>query len=196
MSRVDCISNRNIKIIAAYVDYKLGHHDFLFDGIPYPAGRYNRPEDFFLHEDERTTLQNFQDIFRNAKEMVGERYFYFNCGASSAHLRSWGHLDYFTKIFSSACDGFNRLPFFNQNLNDTKEIEILDSKYANMIPQWKSGGILINRQVGVADSGEIKAMDLKQSLYVYKDGIFKELEEYPFNVFPLGAYGGYWIAWE
>jgi len=79
---------------------------------------------------------------------------------------------------------------------DTKEIEILDSQYANMVPQWKSGGILINRQVGVANSSRMKAMDMKQSLYIYRDGSFKELEGYPFNIFPLGAYGGYWIERE
>jgi Tol biopolymer transport system component len=75
----------------------------------------------------------------------------------------------------------------------TKEIEVLDSQYANMIPQWKSGGILINRQVGVSDSSGLQAMSIKQSLYLYRDGVFEELEAYPFNVFPLGAYGGYWI---
>ncbi len=75
----------------------------------------------------------------------------------------------------------------------TKEIEVLDSQYANMMPQWKSGGILINRQVGAANSSQMKAMDMKQSLYLYRDGIFEELEGYPFNIFPLGAYGGYWI---
>jgi Tol biopolymer transport system component len=79
---------------------------------------------------------------------------------------------------------------------DTKEIEILDSQYANMIPHWKSGGILINRQVGVANSSKMKAMDMKQSLYVYRDGVFEELEGYPFNIFPVGAYGGYWIVRE
>jgi hypothetical protein len=79
---------------------------------------------------------------------------------------------------------------------DTKEIEILDSQYANMVPQWKSGGILINRQVGVVNSGEMKAMELKQSLYLYRDGSFEELEMYPFNIFPLGAFGGYWIERE
>ena len=125
MSRIDCISNRNIKIIAAYVRYKLGHHDSLFDGLPYPSDRYAMPDDFFLHEDEWTTLQNFQNIFRKAKEMVGEPYFCFNCGASSARLRSWGRLDYFMKVFSSASDGFIRLPFFNRNLNDTKDIEVV-----------------------------------------------------------------------
>jgi hypothetical protein len=79
---------------------------------------------------------------------------------------------------------------------ETKEIEILDSQYANMIPQWKSGGILINRQVGVDDGGKLVAMEIKQSLYLFRNGEFKELEDYPFNVFPLGAYGGYWIELE
>jgi hypothetical protein len=65
-----------------------------------------------------------------------------------------------------------------------------------MIPQWKSGGILINRQVGAASGDGLRAMEMKQSLYLYKDGQFVELEGYPFSVFPLGAYGGYWIDLE
>ena len=79
---------------------------------------------------------------------------------------------------------------------DTKEIEILDSQYANMLPQWKSEGILFIRQAGTALDGELKAINIKQSLYLYQDGSFEELEAYPHNVFPLGAYGGYWIEWD
>jgi Tol biopolymer transport system component len=100
-------------------------------------------------------------------------------------------------VFSRLKTGMENVPFGIYELIvvdvNSKEIEILDSQYANMIPQWKYGGILINRQVGVANAGEIKAMNIKQSLYVYRDGNFDELEDYPFNVFPLGAYGGYWI---
>ncbi|MCJ7594285.1 MAG: hypothetical protein MUO52_05880, partial [Desulfobacterales bacterium] len=125
MSRIDCISNRIVKIIATYVSYKLGYHDRLFDGIPYPAARYPSPDDFFLNEDEWTTHSSFQAIFRKAKEMVGEPYFYFNCGASSASLRSWGRLDYFTRLFASPGDGFRRLPFFNREFNDTKDLEVV-----------------------------------------------------------------------
>jgi len=79
---------------------------------------------------------------------------------------------------------------------DTRKIEILDSHYANMVPQWKSGGILINRQVGGASASEMMPMELKQSLYLYRGGRFEEIENYPYNVFPLGAYGGYWIELE
>ena len=78
----------------------------------------------------------------------------------------------------------------------TGAVEILDSQYANMVPQWKSGGILINRQVGAANADQVNPMDYKQSLYIYRDGRFEELEVYPHNVFPIGAYGGYWIEWE
>ncbi|MFQ6089294.1 MAG: TolB family protein [Candidatus Methanofastidiosia archaeon] len=73
---------------------------------------------------------------------------------------------------------------------DTKREEILDSRYANMVPEWKSEGILFIRQVGATNP-----MDRKQSLYIYKDGKFVELEEFPYNVFPIGAYGGSWIEW-
>ncbi|MBU2498446.1 MAG: adenylate/guanylate cyclase domain-containing protein, partial [Proteobacteria bacterium] len=71
------------------------------------------------------THQNFQAVMRKAKEMVGEPYFYFHCGASSASLRSWGRLDYFTRVFAGPSDGFKRLPFFNRQFNDTKDIEVI-----------------------------------------------------------------------
>jgi len=125
MSRIDCISNRNIKIIASYLTDRVGHFDSLFNELPYPADRYNSPEAFFLNEDEWTTLDNFHRIFRRAKEISGEAYFYFNCGASSASLRSWGRFEYFVRFFAGPDDGFMRLPFFNSNINDTKEIEVV-----------------------------------------------------------------------
>jgi adenylate cyclase len=125
MSRIDCINNRNIKIAASYVAHKLGGHGPLFEGMAYPSDRYASAEDFFLNEDEWTTYLNFLAIFRRAKEMVDEPYFYFNCGSSAARLHSWGRLDYFVPIFTSPSDGFQRLPFFNRQFTDTKDIEVL-----------------------------------------------------------------------
>jgi adenylate cyclase len=125
MSRTECVSNRNIKIISTYVAHKLGDYGDLFSGLPYPTDRFSSAEDFFLNEHEWTTAENFHRLFRRAKGMVGERYFYFHCGYSSAHLRSWGSFDYFVKIFSSPSDGFKRLPFFSKNFSDMKEIEVL-----------------------------------------------------------------------
>jgi Tol biopolymer transport system component len=75
---------------------------------------------------------------------------------------------------------------------DTKKEMILDSEYANMIPEWKPGGILFVRQQSVTDYLS-RPMDIKQSLHKYKDGQFTELEQYPYNVFPIGAFGGSWI---
>ena len=75
---------------------------------------------------------------------------------------------------------------------ETHEETILDSQYANMVPEWKSRGILFMRQQSVADYIS-RPMDIKQSLYTYKSGQFTELEEYPYNVFPIGAFGGSWI---
>jgi Tol biopolymer transport system component len=103
-------------------------------------------------------------------------------------------------VFSRLRTGKENIPFGVYELIvidvETKELEVLDSHFANMVPQWKSNGIVINRQVGVETFDQSKGMELKQSLYVYKDGGFEELEEYPFNVFPIGAYGGYWIDLE
>ncbi|MBW1998035.1 MAG: hypothetical protein JRJ29_08750 [Deltaproteobacteria bacterium] len=129
MTPVECISNRNFKIIASYLEDKLGHWNDLFQGCPYPSVHYESPEDFFLNEDEWTSLDNFQRIFRKAREMVGEPYFYFNCGASSARLRSWGRLNYFVKVFLGPSDGFKRLPFFNKNFNKTKEFDTVIPPY-------------------------------------------------------------------
>ena len=125
MSRLDCISNRNIKIIATYVRGEVGTYQHLFEGLPFPAGEYSSPEDFFLTEDEWTTFDNFNQIFRRAKALVNEPDFYFNCGASSAKLRSWGRFHYFVRVFATPSDGFRKLPFFNKNFNDTKDIEII-----------------------------------------------------------------------
>jgi len=125
MSRIDCISNRNVKIVATYLRSKLWHSYPLFDDLPYPTDRYDSPDDFFLNEDEWTTYENFQQIIRRAKKISGERYFYFNCGASSASLGSWGRFHYFVRVFASPDDGFKRITFFNKNFNDIKEIDVI-----------------------------------------------------------------------
>ncbi len=88
MSRTDCISNRNIRIIAAYVQNRIDSHPSLFEGLSYPRDEYLSAQDFFLNEDEWTTYDNFELIFRKGKELVDEPDFFFNCGASSARLRS------------------------------------------------------------------------------------------------------------
>jgi class 3 adenylate cyclase len=125
MSHPECISNRNIKIIATYVASKLGGCRDLFEGLPYPVNEYTCPGDFFLNEDEWTTFDHFEKIFRRARHLVDEPSFFFNCGASSATLASWGRFQVFARVFANPNDGYERLPFFNKNLDDTKEIEVL-----------------------------------------------------------------------
>ena len=125
MSRPDCISNRNIGIIATYVKNREGKHESLFEGLSYPRDQYLSAEDFFLNEDEWTTYDNYERIFRKGKKLVDEPDFFFNCGASSADLRSWGRFHYFVSVFASPNDGFMRIPFFNKNFDDTKEIEVI-----------------------------------------------------------------------
>ncbi|MBE0481674.1 MAG: PD40 domain-containing protein [Dehalococcoidia bacterium] len=76
----------------------------------------------------------------------------------------------------------------------TRTETVLDSQYASMMPEWKSGGILFVRQESV-DAFVSRPMEIRQSLYRYKDGQFTELEQYPYNVFPVGACGGSWIEY-
>lgn len=128
MTRPDCINNRNLRIIDAYVKSRLGREVNLFEGLSRPEG-YSSAESFFLNEDQWTTYDNFNRAFRRAKEHVGETNFFYNCGLSSAQLRSWGRFHYFVRVFASPADGYKKLPFFNKNFNDTKEIEIVRPPY-------------------------------------------------------------------
>ncbi len=75
---------------------------------------------------------------------------------------------------------------------DTLEEEIIDSSYANMIPEWKSEGIAFIRQESNPDYMS-DPMSVKQSIYSYNEGSFTELEEYPYNVFPMGGSSVSWI---
>ncbi len=127
MSRVDCISNRNIRIISTYVESILGDTGDLFDGISFPEDRYRSAREYLSDEDEWTTYETFQKIFRCAKDLIGDPDFYFSCGTSSATLHSWGRFGFFVQLFSRPSDGIRRLPFFNKNFNDTKEIDIIKS---------------------------------------------------------------------
>lgn len=74
----------------------------------------------------------------------------------------------------------------------TGEETVVDSQYANMLPEWKSRGIIFVRQQSTPEY-QAHPMDVKQSLYWYNDGKFTELEQYPYNVFPIGAFGASWI---
>lgn len=125
MSRVDCKSNRNIRIISSYVESLLGDAGCLFEGIRFPEGRYSCARDYLTDEDEWTTYDTFQSIFRRARDLVGDPDFYFNCGASAGRLGSWGRLSYFSQLFTGPNEGIRRLPFFNKNFNDTKDIDII-----------------------------------------------------------------------
>jgi len=125
MSRTDSISNRNIRIIAKYLLSKKGSYESLFHDLPYPFERFDTPEDFFMNEDEWTTFENFHRIFRRAKKLSGETYFYFKCGSSPEILRSWGKFGYMVQFLAGPDDGFKRLPFFNRNINDTKDMEVI-----------------------------------------------------------------------
>ena len=112
-------------MISTYVESLLGDASDLFDGMSFPKDRYNSAKEYFTDEDEWTTYEIFQKIFRKAKELVGDPDFYFNCGISSATLESWGRFGYFIQLFSNPDDGMKRLPFFNKNFNDTKGIDII-----------------------------------------------------------------------
>jgi class 3 adenylate cyclase len=122
----DCsISNQNIKIITAYLKHKVGHYETIFDGLDYPSSHYPSPEEFFLDENEWTSYDNYLEILRRGKELSGERYFYFQCGASTPYLRSFGRFNHFLLVFAKPDEGYKRLPFFVRNLSEVRQIEVV-----------------------------------------------------------------------
>jgi len=125
MSRKDCVSNRNTKIILTYLRNILGDLGNLLDGVDYPVDRYPDAESYYLNEDEWDTLENYRTIYHRAKELVGDPNFFFNCGASSARYQSWGSLKYFKRILAGPTMVYERVPTLNKNFNDTKEFDII-----------------------------------------------------------------------
>jgi len=95
-------------------------------------------------------------------------------------------------VFSRLRTGTENTPFGVYDLVildiPSGEMTIVDSSYANMVPEWKDGGILFIRQIGSMDN----LMDRKQSMYIYNDGSFTNLEP-EFDVFPIGSNGASWI---
>jgi hypothetical protein len=99
-------------------------------------------------------------------------------------------------VFSRLKTGKKNEPFGVYELI-TLDIEtgnetVLDSCYANMIPEWKTQGIVFIRQIGSSTS----VMDRRQSIYIYREGVFTGLEPEPYNVFPIGSNGASWIDFE
>jgi Tol biopolymer transport system component len=96
-------------------------------------------------------------------------------------------------VFSRLKTGLQNEPFGVYELVicdiETGEEHVLDSSFANMIPEWKSNGIVFIRQVGSTES----IMDRKQSVYIYNGSEFSNLELYPYDVFPIGSNGASWI---
>jgi Tol biopolymer transport system component len=95
-------------------------------------------------------------------------------------------------VFSRLRTGLQNEPFGAYDLLvldiATKDITILDSNFANMIPEWKEAGIVLIRQIGSTTS----VLDRKQSIYIYQDGQFRNLEP-EHDIFPIGSNGASWI---
>jgi Tol biopolymer transport system component len=95
-------------------------------------------------------------------------------------------------VFSRLRTGQENEPFgvYDLIVNDiaTGVETVLDSSYANMIPEWKPQGIVFIRQIGSSTS----VLERKQSVHIYTDE-FLDLEPYPYNVFPIGSNGASWI---
>ena len=71
---------------------------------------------------------------------------------------------------------------------ETGAEQLLDYTHANMRPEWGAEGILLVRQSAAAEP-----MLASQALHLYRNSVFIPLETFPYDVFPIGAFGGSWI---
>ena len=99
MSRADCISNKNIKIITAYVESLLGDTADLFEGLSFHEDRFRFAKKYFTHEDERTNYEIFSKIFRSARDLGGDPDFLYDMPVAIQSV-----LKYFSLLISS---GYN-----------------------------------------------------------------------------------------
>jgi len=75
---------------------------------------------------------------------------------------------------------------------ETKEIiKTIDSTAANMVPEWNEGGITFLKMIVEGSPNQV--MNRKHSLYLYKEGVEKKLESYPYDIYPLGVFDASWI---
>jgi len=157
----------------------------VFNRLPSPW--FEHPAQIWLMDSDGNTMEKITDGGDNPNNEVPNRRYPIGTDAD-ADLSP----DNTQIVFSRLTTGKENEPLGVWELIvidvSTKEETVLDSSYANMVPEWKSSGILFTRQVGGTDP-----MKVQQALYFFKDGEFRPLEEFPYNVFPIGAFGGSWI---
>ncbi len=156
--------------------------------LPNQEFPFSIPSQVWLMDADGTNMEKITDGGKNPEGEENQGPYPIGIDADP-DLSPDNHEIVFSRLKTGKQNGFGIFELVIVDV-DTKEERILDSKYANMVPEWKSRGILLLRQIGEDFSSPT---DVKQALYLYKDGTFEDLEGYPYNVFPLGAYSGSWI---
>jgi len=77
-----------------------------------------------MNEDEWTTHQNFVQVFRRGKQMTGEPYFYFYCGASAAPCAP-GPTGPLRADFCRPQRRLQEASVLQQDFTDTKDLDII-----------------------------------------------------------------------
>ena len=104
-------------------------------------------------------------------------------------------------VFSRLKTGLDNSPFgiyqlISIDIHTGKE-EVISSSFANMLPDWSEKGIIFIRQIGSeneTDKNKLDPMQIYQGLYLYYNEKLIELEKYPYNIFPIGAYSCSFIS--
>jgi hypothetical protein len=176
---------------SAYMDFDCSWSEdgtkIVFSRLPQQDFPWTIPSQVWMMDSDGT---NMEKITNGGLNLEGEE----NLGVYPIGIDADPHFspDNTQIVFSRLKTGTQNEPFgiFELLVIDvlTQSEQILDATYANMVPEWNAEGILFVRQTGA-----INPMDVKQGLYVYQDDTFSELEAFPYNVFPIGAFGGSWI---
>lgn len=156
-----------------------------FNRLPLPA--FSQPSQVWIMDADGTGLQNITDGGENPQDEPPQDVYPVGLDADPDFSPDGSKLVFSRLVSSQANQPFGEWSLLQVNLA-TGEMTVLLYAYANMLPEWGPHGILFIRQVSAQNPA-----DMRQGLMVWAEGSTTEIEPYPFNAFPMGAYSVNWI---
>lgn len=128
LSKRECVSNRNTRIMGSFAISRLENTAHIFDGLDYPKTmsglEFNSPEEFYMWEHGWHTLEQYSAAYRRLRELFGPNT-YYECGATVAKFQSWGLLDDLRYVLNGVASGVAKVPEYNTLFNDVKDFVIV-----------------------------------------------------------------------
>ncbi len=129
LSRKDCVSNRNMKILDSFAMTIFGDNGGIFEGLPYPEEEYTTVDEYFTDENQWSIYKYYEIPYRRLRSLTGDPNIYAKCGASVAKLKSWGAFQDFVTALRGPLAALAMIQIFNQSFNDMKDFHFIESPH-------------------------------------------------------------------